>query len=176
MARMEPAATTSTAFLLLLVAACAAGQKQLALEECKGSNDTATFKSVTISPCDSEPCSIKRGESYNISFSAESNEETEGKRLVMVTSSLTQSTNTTDIKLTNMKSCFLTGTPCKLTKGQAFEGSIELRPTFLAPGEASYLLSVSAGRINIACGQTTLQVVGKTESSTQESETPETTN
>ncbi|XP_077549867.1 uncharacterized protein LOC144162982 [Haemaphysalis longicornis] len=161
MAMMGSAAKTSPAFLLLLVVARAAGQKELSMEACQGNGNVTTFKSVTMSPCNSDPCSIENGESYNITFSAEASSDVE--TLVMVSLTLKQTTDTTDIESPSSKSCRLANTPCKLTKGETFQGSVQLGPRiYLQPGEASFQLKVSAFMEPLICGHTKLQVVGGT--------------
>lgn len=41
---------------------------------CLGGNGVPGFKNFTIYPCDSDPCVITRGETYNVTFFAEASE------------------------------------------------------------------------------------------------------
>ncbi|KAH6940488.1 hypothetical protein HPB50_000509 [Hyalomma asiaticum] len=107
----------ATTFLpLLLVTACVA-QKLLTLEECK--DKSPGFKNVTISPCDTDPCALKRGENYNVTFYAEAPESSD---FLMVTTVDEQQTEVTSIQSAHSISCQFLDIPCNVTKGEVFRG------------------------------------------------------
>ncbi|XP_077548699.1 uncharacterized protein LOC144162063 [Haemaphysalis longicornis] len=81
---MGSAAKTSPAFLLLLVAACATGQKELSMEACQGSDvgafvmvswtlkqiPTTDLVTTTSTTCQfaNTPCELTKGETFQGSF------------------------------------------------------------------------------------------------------------
>lgn len=144
----------ATTFLpLLLVTACIA-QKLLDLEECK--DKSPGFKNVTISPCDADPCVLKRGENYNVTFYAEAPESSD---FVMVTTVDEQQTEVTSIQSAHSISCHFLDVPCNVTKGEVFRGSMTLRLfAAFAPGNVTHKLTVSGGSATFACGVTTVTV------------------
>lgn len=141
------------AHLLLLVAACAA-QKLLTLEECK--DKSPAFKNVTISPCDKDPCVIKIGEKYNVSFSFEA---TSDAGFVMLTTVDQQQTDKTSVQSARSMSCHFVDLPCNVTKGEVARGSTTLRlyGAFTA-GNMTYELDVAGGKETFACGVAHLTV------------------
>ncbi|KAH7970808.1 hypothetical protein HPB49_015806 [Dermacentor silvarum] len=76
---------------LLLAAACTA-QNLVSMEECARGNGVPGFKNFTIYPCDSDPCVITRGETYNVTFFAEA---TTKANVVMLSTSVHQQSNAT---------------------------------------------------------------------------------
>lgn len=141
--------------LLVLSAACAA-QKPLTLEECKGKEPSPAFKNVTISPCDKDPCVIKRGEKYNVSFSFEATSDAD---FMLLTTVDHQHTDTTNIQSARSISCHFVDLPCNVTKGEVYRGSATLVLYGLhMPGNMTYELDVTSDQETFACGVATLTV------------------
>lgn len=153
---MHRCAKTASAVLLLLAATCAAAQNAVTLEKCEGNKDFPTFKNVTIDPCDSDPCVIKRGQRYNVTFYAEA---TSNAEIVQVTTVKQQESDTVHINMMSAVSCFFMDVPCNVTKGEIFRGSLELKLLRInPPGELSYQIEVRGDAEVFACGKTTLTV------------------
>uniref|UniRef100_A0A1E1WXV1 Putative ml domain protein n=1 Tax=Amblyomma aureolatum TaxID=187763 RepID=A0A1E1WXV1_9ACAR len=154
---MHRYATTVSALLLLLAATCAAAQKAVTLDKCEGDIDYPSFKNVTIDPCESDPCVIKRGDRYNVTFYVEATKDADD---VQVTTTKQQESDTTHVNMMSSVSCFFMDVPCNVTKGEVFRGSVELKLSnfVVSPGELFYQLKVNSGREVFACGKTTLTV------------------
>ncbi|KAL3209283.1 hypothetical protein MRX96_009274 [Rhipicephalus microplus] len=142
--------------LPLLVAACAA-QSLVSMEACSRGNGAPGFQNFTISPCDSEPCVITRGETYNVTFFAQA---TADASVVMLSTSVHQQSNATLVQIGQTVSCHFRDFPCNVTKGELFRGSYNFRLGFstFAPEEATYWVQVGTYQALFACGQTKLIV------------------
>ncbi|KAH7935045.1 uncharacterized protein LOC119404653 [Rhipicephalus sanguineus] len=139
---------------LLLMSACGA-QKLLTLEECKDEKSPG-FKNVTISPCDKDPCVIKTGDKYNVTFYAEATDDAD---YLMVTTLDQQHTDTTNVQSAHSISCHFLDIPCNVTKGEVFRGSVTLRIlSAFVPGNVTYELEVGNDKATFACGVTKLIV------------------
>lgn len=147
---------TVSALLLLLVATYAAAQRAVTLEKCQASKDYPELKEVTIDPCDSDPCVIKRGERYNVTFKAEATSDADN---IQVTTIKQQQSGPIHINMMSTVSCYFMDVPCNVTNGEVFRGSLEL--TLLQihpPGELFYHIKVRSGTEVFACGKTTVTV------------------
>uniref|UniRef100_A0A023G2Y2 Putative secreted protein n=1 Tax=Amblyomma triste TaxID=251400 RepID=A0A023G2Y2_AMBTT len=146
---------TGSALLLLLVATCAMAQQAVTLGKCEG-EDYPSFKSVTVYPCESDPCVIKRDERYNVTFSVEA---TSDANTIHVTTAKQYESENTHINMVNSVSCIFLDVPCNVTKGEVFQGSVKLMLSqMFSPGELTYRLQVSDGPNVFACGQTKLTI------------------
>uniref|UniRef100_A0A224YNY7 ML domain containing protein n=1 Tax=Rhipicephalus zambeziensis TaxID=60191 RepID=A0A224YNY7_9ACAR len=140
---------------LLLMSTCGA-QQLLKLEECKADGKSPGFKNVTISPCEKDPCVIKTGEKYNVTFYAEATEDAD---FLMVSTLDQQHTDTTNIQSAHSISCHFIDIPCNVTKGEVFRGSVTLRIlSAFTPGNVTYMLEVGNGKGSFACGVANLLV------------------
>ncbi|XP_077548723.1 uncharacterized protein LOC144162101 [Haemaphysalis longicornis] len=142
---------------LLLLAASAAAQKPVTLRPCAGREDYPAFKNVTINPCDREPCVIKTGERYNITFYAEAVSDTD-RTLLVVTE--TQQSDTTYVQLVRKLRCDIEGFTCTASQGDLLRGSLlfTVNSAFSA-GRHLYELELVGDMDWFACGETELMVV-----------------
>nr|XP_050042425.1 uncharacterized protein LOC126539581 isoform X2 [Dermacentor andersoni] len=142
--------------LLLLAAACAA-QNLVSMEECARGNGVPGFKNFTIYPCDSDPCVITRGETYNVTFFAEA---TANANVVMLSTSVHQQSNATLVQVGQTVSCHFRDFPCNVTKGELFRGSYNFGLSFgtFTPEEVTYWVQVGTYQAMFACGRVNLIV------------------
>uniref|UniRef100_A0A0C9SDR6 Putative secreted protein n=1 Tax=Amblyomma americanum TaxID=6943 RepID=A0A0C9SDR6_AMBAM len=151
---MHRYAKTVSALVLLLAATCVAAQRAVTFDKCEDGKDYPSFKNVTIDPCESDPCVIKRGERYNVTFYVEATSDEDS---VQVTTVKQHHSDNTQINMMSTVGCSFMDVPCNVTKGEVFRGSVELKLLrFFAPGEFSYELLVRGDESVFACGKTAL--------------------
>ncbi|EEC12523.1 secreted protein, putative [Ixodes scapularis] len=76
-----------------------------------------------ITPCDSDPCTFERGESYNATFMAESPEDIEDMHVKLVVQSHTDSFK---INMVTWDSCHFVDVPCTVKAGETFMGNVKV--------------------------------------------------
>ncbi|CAN7950703.1 unnamed protein product [Ixodes pacificus] len=76
-----------------------------------------------ITPCDSDPCTFERGESYNATFTAESPEDIEDMYVKLVVQSHTDSFK---VDMVTWDSCHFVDVPCTVKAGETFRGNVKV--------------------------------------------------
>ncbi|KAM7286838.1 mite group 2 allergen-like Ixo r 2 [Ixodes scapularis] len=140
----------SLVFVVLLATVCAA-QQEIKLRKCKDFGDHQLLKSLMITPCDSDPCTFERGESYNATFMAESPEDIEDMYVKLVVQSHTDSFK---INMVTWDSCHFVDVPCTVKAGETFMGNVKvpIHKAFSA-GKLTVRIEVGPMMKKFACGE-----------------------
>ncbi|XP_077499064.1 uncharacterized protein LOC144110118 isoform X1 [Amblyomma americanum] len=155
---MDLSAKIGVAVLVVAAAATCAAQKTVPMEECVKGKAIPGFRNLTIDPCDSDPCVIKRGERYNVTFFAEANADA---NVVVLSTSAIQQSNTTFLQIGQTVSCHFRDFPCNVAKGEVFRGSYIFGladASFVSQDDISYWVQVGTDKSLFACGRTKLTI------------------
>ncbi|KAM7286839.1 mite group 2 allergen-like Ixo r 2 [Ixodes scapularis] len=117
----------------------------------KDFGDHQLLKSLMITPCDSDPCTFERGESYNATFMAESPEDIEDMHVKLVVQSHTDSFK---INMVTWDSCHFVDVPCTVKAGETFMGNVKV-PIHKAFSAGKLTVRIEVGPLmkKFACGE-----------------------
>ncbi|CAN7944873.1 unnamed protein product, partial [Ixodes hexagonus] len=75
-----------------------------------------------VTPCDSDPCSLEPGQSYNATFTVESPEDTEDMFVKLVV----QQKGDISLDFVTWVSCHFVDVPCAVKAGEVFRGNVNV--------------------------------------------------